>query len=732
MATSSLGQASRESVSRLPGRFSTMAKGNTNSVANRNDAPKIIVEDDVSTQQTCLRLNQAYMALEKVRRLNLFLSCQEHLYRFHSHQGGANSSTTSPPRFSLEEADYQACAACVLQAAQQGKYVASTTRRSGRNSTKTPHVFRSLTQQSSSSSLPQPPPPLSEESPSPGSPRPLLKWKSRSKLLHSRTTNSSNAAPPPPLHSFQPSNTADLGMQHQHDRCLTCGAPACAKHSSATFRKEADVVVCHECANVLQHFSSETTSASTTAAGVSSSSTGYSLQSSNHQQDKSSSLPSSNNNNDDDQDEVFVEKLIDLYDHAKLLLEFSLPFVPAIAQGLESEKTSHNKLKIGGSSVGIMSGVCGLAGLVLTTTTAVAVAPPLLIASVLFGTSATAVPLGTNVAARFFSQPNKLANRLLALYGIVLSVLVIVEQLQQENDDELEHQQDQTTTCLTTNGEEGLVEQFSTNVSVQQDESVGTFASASLHSIDTSSLLSFTHKKQPPYNSNGSAAASTMTSSSIVSGTMATITTNTTPPWAHLWHQNRTARQEDLSRSARLLTRTGLGAFLNTSLSFLSFTGGGALAGATIVLEAKALRLTLQAMEAGNPCEKASALQAIQQQATFPTTVQVERECRAYLQKKKKRRGAIVDDKAPMEMVVLTNVVVDSSCSLPCEKGLIEAPTTTNDDNVAAGGLLRFTDSVSACGGSSSLDEQDWFTTSSSSSCASSVNDDNKPLLMLV
>ena len=531
-------------------------------------------------------------------------------------------------------------------------------------------------------------------------------------------------------------------MQHQHDRCLTCGAPACAKHSSATFRKEADVVVCHECANVLQHFSSETTSSSTTAAGVSSSSTGYSSQSSNHQQDKSSSSHPNNNNNNDQDEEVFVEKLIDLYDHAKLLLEFSLPYVPAIAQGLESEKTSHNKLKIGGSSVGIMSGVCGLAGLVLTTTTAVAVAPPLLIASVLFGTSATAVPLGTNVAARFFSQPNKMANRLLALYGIVLSVLVIVEQLQQENDNEIEHQQDHsnpTTAGYTTGGEEGLVEHFSTTVSIQQDESVGTFASSSLHSIDTSSLHSFTHKKQPPYNSNGSTAASTMTSSSIVNGTMATATTNTnnTPPWAHLWHQNRTARQEDLSRSARLLTRTGLGAFLNTSLSFLSFTGGGALAGATIVLEAKALRLTLQAMEAGNPCEKASALQAIQQQATFPSTVQVERECRAYLQNKKEPGETIVNDKAPMEMVVLTNVVVNSSCSLPRKNGLIEeAPTTTSDvDVTTAGGLLRFTDSVSACGGSSTLDEEDWFATSSSSSCASSVNDDtreDKPLLMLV
>jgi hypothetical protein len=66
---------------------------------------------------------------------------------------------------------------------------------------------------------------------------------------------------------------------------------------------------------------------------------------------------------------------------------------------------------LGSSSAGLISGVLGIAAAVTIITPA---GPPLLIVSLLFGGSATAVSTGTE-ARNYYSEPNKLAGRIQAL-----------------------------------------------------------------------------------------------------------------------------------------------------------------------------------------------------------------------------------------------------------------------------------------------------------------------------
>ena len=72
-----------------------------------------------------------------------------------------------------------------------------------------------------------------------------------------------------------------------------------------------------------------------------------------------------------------------------------------------------------------MSGVLGIAAAASILTPA---GPPLLIASLVFGGGATSVQMG-NEAMNYFSEPNKLADRIIALHGMTLSILRVTSTL---------------------------------------------------------------------------------------------------------------------------------------------------------------------------------------------------------------------------------------------------------------------------------------------------------------
>lgn len=168
--------------------------------------------------------------------------------------------------------------------------------------------------------------------------------------------------------------------------CLVCATPCCTTHRSKSFWQES-LVVCCDCESVF-----------TLEFAVDVLSNEKNLQ-------------------------PAVERLVDLYDRTLLLLQYSSPFVPEICNKLLQEEKRQNLTSFGTSTVGVTCGIVGAAAFVTP------VGPPLLLGSLLFGTSATAVQVGSD--ARYFALPaQQLANRILALYGMLESVLRIRNTLQ--------------------------------------------------------------------------------------------------------------------------------------------------------------------------------------------------------------------------------------------------------------------------------------------------------------
>lgn len=173
---------------------------------------------------------------------------------------------------------------------------------------------------------------------------------------------------------------------------MICGAPACVNHSSEVFRKE-KVTVCSECAPLFT-------------------------------MDFIEALIFDGQNSICEREE-HVDHMIDVYDRTLLLLRYSSQYVDDIAAALEENTERSNKVGLGSTSAGIVSGITGVAAAATILTPA---GPPLLIASLFFAGSATAVSAG-NEAVNYFSEPNQLANRIIALHAMIKSLLRVTNAL---------------------------------------------------------------------------------------------------------------------------------------------------------------------------------------------------------------------------------------------------------------------------------------------------------------
>lgn len=178
--------------------------------------------------------------------------------------------------------------------------------------------------------------------------------------------------------------------------CLTCGQPTCARHAAPEFSKN-HVTLCKTCANLFDlDFLVDIIIASVADAKAC---------------------------------QRKVDNLIDCYDRTRLLLLYAAQYSERVASSLEAQTARSNKVGVGASATGVVSGVAGVVGcgaLLLPPVAVVGV--PLLIASLVLGGSATATQTG-DAAAQYFSEPKRLATRMLALHGMALSLLRIVEVL---------------------------------------------------------------------------------------------------------------------------------------------------------------------------------------------------------------------------------------------------------------------------------------------------------------
>lgn len=208
-------------------------------------------------KKSAMEINEAYESLEKMRRLNLEVTCQEH---------------------GIPMVDFDQCVTCLM------------TKDTEKEDTSNPPRFH------------------------------------RIRRLVEETKKLKPKKPCPP--------------------CLTCGAPVCSNHTSGTFRAE-KVNVCLECEKL---FNFEYIVGCLTM--------------------------------DKRQRQERVNHMIDLYDRTLLLLKYSSQYIDSVADSLEQTMVKQNRVSLGGSSAGIVSGALGIAA---AATILTPVGPPLLVASLLFG-----------------------------------------------------------------------------------------------------------------------------------------------------------------------------------------------------------------------------------------------------------------------------------------------------------------------------------------------------------
>ena len=177
------------------------------------------------------------------------------------------------------------------------------------------------------------------------------------------------------------------------DPCLLCASPTCTNHASKTFRKE-KITVCLDCESLFRAKPSL-------------------------QKDMALGL------------QFQLERLTDAYDRALLLLRYSSQFIPTLVEQLQAEEARDDKMTLGTSSVGFMSGAMGFAGAMALFTPA---GPPLLAASFLFGTGNAAVGLGYSAQKHMqnSASPTQVANRLLALYGFLQAAMERIVTLREQ------------------------------------------------------------------------------------------------------------------------------------------------------------------------------------------------------------------------------------------------------------------------------------------------------------
>lgn len=340
--------------------------------------------------------------------------------------------------------------------------------------------------------------------------------------------------------------------------CLICASPSCTAHSSKSFRKEG-ITLCLQCEKLFElNFIVDCISAPDPAERA-----------------------------------RHINHMIDCYDRCMLLLEYSSQFSEQIAKALEEQKQRQNTFGLASSSVGALSGVLGIAAAASILTPA---GPPLLIASLFFGGSATTIQTGTE-AMNYFSEPRKLADRVIALHGMALSLLRVTSTLR---DAMLrDHIRTDVYVVEPTPLKEQVQEQLEKNrVAVLAGSNVG-------RSMALGSVAGVEAGAAGTAGAVAAGAASEMGAAGAAAGAAS-------------------------ARGATAISRAGTAAA--RTVRFARFAGG-ALSAAYLVLEANAIQSTLKSIHDGSPCDKADTLRrVIQEIQDFPTSSELDGECEAYLE----------------------------------------------------------------------------------------------------
>eukprot|EP00580_Thalassiosira_gravida_P018800 CAMPEP_0201672050 /NCGR_PEP_ID=MMETSP0494-20130426/31341_1 /ASSEMBLY_ACC=CAM_ASM_000839 /TAXON_ID=420259 /ORGANISM="Thalassiosira gravida, Strain GMp14c1" /LENGTH=740 /DNA_ID=CAMNT_0048153581 /DNA_START=81 /DNA_END=2303 /DNA_ORIENTATION=- len=367
-------------------------------------------------------------------------------------------------------------------------------------------------------------------------------------------------------------------LKKQPRPCLTCGQPTCAAHSSPTFLKR-HITICQSCAYLFELDFLVDVITSTAS--------------------------------DPKECQKKVDDLVDCYDRAKLLLVFTAKYSDEIASALETRTERSNKIGAGSSATGIVSGVAGVVGCgALLFPPVAAVGVPLLIASLVFGGGATAAQTG-DAAAKFFSEPDRLAEKMVALHGMVLSLLRITEVLAY-----------------------GLLKNVNVNLSVegysedQKEEGAGD--NEDDESKQREALAKEIQELLTKHGVNTTQAGVGGLQSAVLGSIVAT---EVVAAGALVGAESAAVVSTGaMVRSAGVVGRNTryMGRVGTTAASGARFIpiAGGLLSAACIVVEGRELKKTLSRISEGNPCEKAEQVRSIRDEiGMLPDSSVIAAEC---------------------------------------------------------------------------------------------------------
>ena len=120
-----------------------------------------------------------------------------------------------------------------------------------------------------------------------------------------------------------------------------------------------------------------------------------------------------------------IKHMVDVYDRIHLMLTYSAQFIDEIAAKLETNTRREDQLGLSSNSIGIASGLAGIAAAAAVVTPA---GPPLIVASLLFGATAQASSSGSKLV-NYYSAPNKVALKIISYYNLLKSILVVTNVL---------------------------------------------------------------------------------------------------------------------------------------------------------------------------------------------------------------------------------------------------------------------------------------------------------------
>eukprot|EP00532_Pseudo-nitzschia_australis_P004729 CAMPEP_0168182598 /NCGR_PEP_ID=MMETSP0139_2-20121125/11979_1 /TAXON_ID=44445 /ORGANISM="Pseudo-nitzschia australis, Strain 10249 10 AB" /LENGTH=1044 /DNA_ID=CAMNT_0008103539 /DNA_START=194 /DNA_END=3328 /DNA_ORIENTATION=- len=385
----------------------------------------------------------------------------------------------------------------------------------------------------------------------------------------------------------------DKRTQANTSPCLICASPSCPSHSSAIFRKE-NITLCLKCERLFElDFIVDCVSCS-----------------------------------DDTQRSERIDYMIDCYDRCMLLLKYSKHFVKHIAASLEDQKGKQDKIGLASSSVGVLSGVLGIAAAASILTPA---GPPLLIASLFFGGGATTVQTGTE-AINYFSEPRKLADRIIALHGMALSILRVTSTLR---DAML---RDHIRTDVYE-AEPSVAHLNQMKESLEKNKNAVVMGSNFGRSLTLGGLAGV------EAGAAGAVAAGAAGEMTVAVGA-STVGVSTAGAAG--------------ARSATAFSRAGTAAA--RTVRFARFAGG-ALSAAVLVMEANAIQSTLKSIVEGSHCDKADRLrQVIDNIDDFPSTSDLDDECQAYLTALAARPLPPVEVAAILDDAVNNDEILQAEC----------------------------------------------------------------------